>query len=870
MLDTCQSRLIALQKTSSPDYLRIVFNAWRNRAVIVPTDSPATLVVPGMFIAERLVAAPGGGWFDETLDLDNDPGPAQISFTSGTTGTPKPILLSRRALSDVSQRLNTAMQIDASIREYVGVPVTFSFGLGRARAIAAAGGRSFLPATGFRPDEFAHMLARGEVNALSAVPTLLRILVQHRDLFAECGAKLRWMEIGSQYMSAEEKVAVRAIFPNARIVQHYGLTEASRSTFLVVSEAEGFALESVGQPASPDALRIQADGRIAVRGCHVADGIVTEGGLLALTDGDGWLVTNDLGALDATGHVHFKGRADHQLNVSGVKVPAELFEQRLMGVLSDDALQIAVAARIDPLRGEAVMIAYLAGVDVTALRDKARQVGAGFGLSATDLTLVEVPEIPRTDTGKVRRGLLTELYSDLSPPAAAASTADLDEAPMSPRERELAEIWREALGVSRIGRNETFFELGGDSLSAISTMLRMERVGMSREIAQAMLEGYSIAQIASLAPGQKVEGGPQAQTSDAINMTRGLLVLVVIAAHWGPFLIARTGHMAPVLFGLTSPLFRLGTVGFAMVFGIGLSFFYLPTLRRSSDRLGAKLRTNAIVVGAGVAILAIIKLANALLIHADLAEQWPTMMFYEVLLFYLLMILSAAPLLHLVARMRFQAVDSLLCAMLLFGVSAAMRAAFGDMHLVGFAELGRLMLVAKYAYPTMLSYVLIGIAIGYWIEHGMARADFRPQLVRTGATLLLAGLVLSASLGTLAAWMQSTANSLMVISYAGTIMLLFAAMAKWRADARSHLRVKAGRLLLLIGLLAFPAFVAHEGVLGIKEILSSLNVTYVVAISLPLGLFAIGAVLAIGRLHRLYYGRADAPRSRPVRSLKEA
>ncbi|WP_420142298.1 AMP-binding protein, partial [Sphingomonas sp.] len=458
------ARVIALQKVSSPDYLRTVFAAWREHAVIAPTDTPETLTLPGMAVTDRVTVRPGGGWFDERIALDDDPAPAQISFTSGTTGTPKPVLLSRRALSDVTRRLNAIMAIDDTIREYVGVPVTFSFGLGRARAIAVAGGRAYLPPNGFRPDEFASMLADGEVNALSAVPTLLRLLIQQRDLFVSCGAKLRWVEIGSQYMSADEKEAVRAMFPNARIVQHYGLTEASRSTFLVVSETSGTALESVGRPESPDAIRIDDEGRIVVRGPHVADGIMTETGVTPFADADGWLTTSDLGAIDADGYVYFKGRADHLLNVSGIKVPAELFEQRLAEA-HGDAHAIAVAGRRDPLRGEAVMVAHLAGVDAARLRERARGIAAGFGLGAADVSLVEVPEIPRTETGKVRRQILTELYSDAAPTTSARPAVPAAGAALSPREEEIAAIWRDVRGVPHIGRNETFFELGGDSLS---------------------------------------------------------------------------------------------------------------------------------------------------------------------------------------------------------------------------------------------------------------------------------------------------------------------------------------------------------------------------------------------------------------------
>jgi acyl-CoA synthetase (AMP-forming)/AMP-acid ligase II len=849
-------RVIALQKVSSPDYLRIVFAAWRDGAVIAPTETPDTLTLPGMTITDRLHVQTGGGWFDERIALDHDPAPAQISFTSGTTGTPKPVLLSRRALSDVTRRLNDVMRIDDTIREYVGVPVTFSFGLGRARAIAVAGGKAYLPATGFRPDEFATMLERGEVNALSAVPTLLRLLIQQRELFDQCGAKLQWLEIGSQYMSADEKAAVRAMFPRARIVQHYGLTEASRSTFLVISETDGPALESVGRPETPDAIRVDEEGRILVRGHHVADGIVTGDGVEPLADADGWLRTSDLGAIDADGYVYFKGRADHLLNVSGIKVPAELFEQRLAEAFGGDAHRIAVAGRKDPLRGEAVMVAYLPGIDPARLREAARGVAAGFGLGAADVSVVEVPEIPRTETNKVRRQILTETYSDIAPrtPAPASVAGTGGEAPTSEREREIAAIWQDVLGIPQIGRNETFFELGGDSLSAIGAMLRMERAGIAKDVAQAMLEGRTIAQIAAMAPGEKAAVGGQARTADAINMTRGLLVLLVIAAHWGPFFIERAGRFRELLDEITNPIFRLGTPGFAIVFGVGLSFFYLPSLRRHPDRFRAKLRTNAMVLIAGVLIMGLARNAALLMEGRGLGPQWAVTFFYSVLFFYLLMVLSAGPVLRGVARMRFQGIDALLCAVVMAMVSALLRIWLDGTPATGLAELGRLMLVAKYSYPNMLVHVLVGVSIGYWIEREMDSPDLMPKLVRAGVALVCGGVVLSFNLGLIDAWRGTTANELMIVSYAGAILLIFAIMSRMRSAVHSDAAIFVARVLMIIGLLAFPAFVAHESVIGIKDMLEAMHVPYLAAMAIPLGAMLVAGVLAIRRIYRLYYG----------------
>ena len=857
-------RAVAVEKISAPAYLDAVFAAWESGVVVVPTDDVAGLSLPGVEIVDRIRVAPGGGWFAGRFVPDDSPAPAQISFTSGTTGTPKPILLSRRALSDVVRRLIDVMAMDASIREYVGVPVTFSFGLGRARAIAAVGGRAYLPPHGFRPDELADMLARGEVNALSAVPTLLRVLIGQAELFAGIGDRLRWLEIGSQHMSAEEKLAVRRLFPKARIVQHYGLTEASRTTFLVISEAEGRALASVGRPTGDAALRLDDQGRICVRGPHVADGIVTADGVVPLADGAGWLTTSDLGTVDADGHVHFGGRADHLLNVSGIKVPAELFEQRLIAEWEGDARAIAVAARSDPLRGEAVMVAHLPGVPTRPLGDAARRVAAGFGLGAGDIALVEVPEIPRTDTGKVQRGVLTDRHGQAPAAVDRAIAAAADGKPdgtMSPREREIAAIWEDALGIAPIGRDENFFDLGGDSLSAITVMLRMERAGVPKSLTQQVFEGRTIAEIAANEAG----GGAaapvlRAETSDAINMTRGILVLIVIAAHWAPFLLIRAGGLTEFLVHWTNPLFRSGTPSFAIVFGLGLGYFYTPIARKNPGRLGAKLRLNTIVVGSAVLFLGAIHGLDALITGDGLGPDWPVALFYEVLLFYLLMVASAGLVLRIVLKAPYPLLAAALLAIAALGLSAVLRAAVGDVEADGFVELGRLMLVAKYSYPEMLGYVLFGMMAGLWIEGNNQRADLARVSGWAGATLFAGGIVLSITTGLGASWFTAAASHPGVIAYVGAVLMIFAASFRFfRLAAVGPVLRPVVRFLIVLGTLSIVAFASHEMVIPIKDVLVALGAPYAAAMAGALGLFAAIFGGAIYRLYRLYYGGGTQP-----------
>ncbi len=296
MAGTGPIEVVAFEGANSRQYLAAVFDAYRAGQVVLALPAGAgSRTVPGTKILDRRSFPADPGWFDARLELIDEDRPAQISLSSGTTGRPKALLLSHRALSDVVRRINAALGVTGEIREYIGVPVTFSFGFGRARAVAAAGGQSYLPPNGFDPTEIRRMLDENRINAISAVPTLWRVLLNAPDIIGEAGRKVRWIEIGSQYMAGSEKEAMKALFPEARIVQHYGLTEASRSTLLDVSGSTGATLESVGQPGETGEVAISEEGLIRLRGPHLAMGLVSGAGLKPITDADGWLTTADRG-----------------------------------------------------------------------------------------------------------------------------------------------------------------------------------------------------------------------------------------------------------------------------------------------------------------------------------------------------------------------------------------------------------------------------------------------------------------------------------------------------------------------------------------------------------------------------------------------
>lgn len=849
---------------NSPDYVARVFSLLQEGRIVVPLRSREDRQrIDATSLAEIQEPRPGYGLstFDYT-ESDTDQ-PALISFTSGTEGEPKGVILTHRALNDVVHRLLEVMKIDASIREYIGVPVYHSFGFGRCRAIAAAGGQGIIPENGFDPTELAELLEAGAINAVSAVPSLWRTVLLQASLFKKHGRAVRWIEIGSQYMAAEEKVALRELFPKAKIVQHYGLTEASRTTFLEIHSVSGAELESVGKCYGSVQLRIADDGRIQVKGPHLAKTLLVNGQTQDPTGPDGWLVTSDLGHL-ADDYVYFDGRADDVINCGGLKVSPEKLEQAIRARLPE-ATDCAVAPIPDEIRGQGVLLCCTPSswphrnAILLALAAELEEYGIR---SKGAIHVCQVSDLPRTSTGKVRRKELA--LANAGAPSATWEKAvpfsgtTTEGKPTSARELELLEIWRLALGTKDLRVDETFYDLGGDSITALNVVVRMTRAGVSSKVSRAIFQGASIRKLAALEElGEHSEPLPTERPHSEylstlmVNALRGILVASVVIGHWSGGVLERLPETFRPLEVVLAPYFSFGTPGFAIVFGLGFGYLYLPKVRTAPQRVWAAMRLGTMIVGAGLLLLVTFSL---LLRDKGFDQDTIVKSFYGVLTFYFL----ALPSMPLWARAATAAHRKYWIATLAGLACAAFLASLGfqswlaPLKLSGPLELVRLMLVAKYNYFAMMSGVLCGVALGHFSREHSESAQTPRQLVVAGLGTTALGVALAASLGDLQllwSW-PSPLRGWKWVFYFGVVMILLGWLWKLREsyEKRRPMTRRLTEIAAAIGQLALPFYVLHELVLPLKALLVRLGTPDPIAVLLALGSFLLTSFFLIRKV----------------------
>lgn len=339
---------------------------------------------------------------------------ADVLFTTGTTGAPKGVALNHRNLAAAALNINTFIKNTADDVELLALPVSHSFGLGRVRCVLSKGGSLVLLGTFASMKKFFGQMEQYHCTGFGMVPAgwgyIKKMSGRKIGQFAD---QLKYIEIGSSFMSIEDKELLCELLPNTRICMHYGLTEASRSAFMEF-HSEHNKLNTAGK-ASPNVevkifdaegheQPVGAEGEVCVKGEHVTCSYWNETPERFAKDFySGYFRTGDAGCLDEKGYIHLKSRIKEMINVGGKKVSPMEVEDILNTIPGIE--DCACVAMPDPegVMGELVK-AFIVCKD-ESLTDAAILEALKPKLEVYKLPAViaRIDAIPKTASGKVQR-----------------------------------------------------------------------------------------------------------------------------------------------------------------------------------------------------------------------------------------------------------------------------------------------------------------------------------------------------------------------------------------------------------------------------------------------------------------------------------
>ncbi|MFN2546361.1 MAG: class I adenylate-forming enzyme family protein [Myxococcales bacterium] len=347
---------------------------------------------------------------DEQLDVHErsgaplDPRVGLVLFTSGSSGPPKAVLLSREGILANVEAILSYLPVKTFPRTAIVLPLGYSYALvGQVLTTLKAGGTLLLLGDLHYPPLQLEAMARLDADGLSSVSTSLTLLARAAG---EGGAKPRLGYVASAGgpLLPSTVAAVRAAFPGARLFNQYGLTEASPRVAAISDAEPEFERGSVGRALPGVNVSIDREGEIVVRGPSVMLGYLDDpAGTARVLSSDGALRTGDAGRIDANGYLYVDGRNDGVVKCGGERVSVDDVAGEIKAWVADAAV-IAVA---DEILGARLVAFVEAGESALprlrkALREK-------LSPAKRPTRIVALDSLPRRPSGKIDLAALKAL-----------------------------------------------------------------------------------------------------------------------------------------------------------------------------------------------------------------------------------------------------------------------------------------------------------------------------------------------------------------------------------------------------------------------------------------------------------------------------
>ncbi|GIF17045.1 non-ribosomal peptide synthetase [Actinoplanes teichomyceticus] len=420
---------------------------------------------------------------------------AYVMYTSGSTGIPKGVAVPHRSVAELAG--NPGWAVEPGDAVLMHAPYAFDASLFEIWVPLVSGGRVVIAEPGpVDARRLREAISSGVTRAHLTAGSFRAVAEESPESFAG----LREVLTGGDVVPAHAVARVRSACPRVRIRHLYGPTETTLcATWHLLEPGDEIGpVLPIGRPlpgrraqvldASLRAVAPGVIGDLYLSGAGLADGYLRRAGLTAerfvadpSAPGARMYRTGDLAQWTADGALLFAGRADDQVKVRGFRIePAEVEA----ALTAQPGVHEAVVRAVD---GRLVGYVVAEGdAEPAVLRERVGAVLPEYMVPAAVITL---DALPLTGNGKVDRAALPA-------PVFAADAPGRE--PGTEAERVLCGLLSEVLGLNRVGVDESFFELGGDSIAAIRLAARASRAGLLVTPAQIFKE-RTVARLAAVA-----------------------------------------------------------------------------------------------------------------------------------------------------------------------------------------------------------------------------------------------------------------------------------------------------------------------------------------------------------------------------------
>ena len=410
---------------------------------------------------------------------------AYIIYTSGTTGTPKGSLIPHRGVVRLVRDTNY-IEFTAKDRVLQTASIVFDASVEEIFGALLNGGTLYVvdKETLLDPDALGDVLLKNDITIVDMASALFTQIAESRtDIFR----KVKSLILGGDVLSAPHVNKVRKDNPELTVINTYGPTENScDSTFYIIDRDFDYNIP-IGKPISNSTAYIFDKymnyqpigiiGELYVGGDGLSKGYLNRDELNRASfienpnnPGEKLYKTGDLARWLPDGNLEFHGRIDNQLKIRGFRVELEEIESIISEV---DGVIETIIKPVKVEEGDYRLVAFL-NVPETFSMDTKELVS----IIRSKLPSYMVPSayrfmhgFARTVNGKIDR---KSLHFDINELKEKEEKEEKEIIELTEDERTIFEIWKEALKLDQIEVTDNFFEVGGNSLMAISVMSKIK------------------------------------------------------------------------------------------------------------------------------------------------------------------------------------------------------------------------------------------------------------------------------------------------------------------------------------------------------------------------------------------------------------
>ena len=412
---------------------------------------------------------------------------AYVIFTSGSTGVPKGAMIEHLGMLNHIEAEVSELEISENSVIAQNASHCFDISVWQFFAGLTVGAKTVLYPNELvaDPKEFTRRMVQDGISILEVVPSYLWCMLEYQEEVQMDLGHLRYLLITGETVPS---TIVRKCFelnPGVKIVNAYGPAEASDDVAQYTMDCAPHSENiPIGKPLrntniyivqkDMNLCPIGVEGEICISGIGVGRGYLNNPGKTAevfMEDpysqekGVRLYKTGDMGRWLPDGNIEFLGRKDHQVKIRGYRIELGEIETRLQ---NHSSIKDAVVLVRENLPTGKSICAYIVGNEPLTTGELRKYLLKELPDYMIPSYFIQLDKMPLNPNGKVDRKALPA-------PDGSVDTGIEYEAPRNKLEEELVHLWKDVLGVDRIGINDNFFELGGHSLRATTLVSKVHK-----------------------------------------------------------------------------------------------------------------------------------------------------------------------------------------------------------------------------------------------------------------------------------------------------------------------------------------------------------------------------------------------------------